>query len=125
MNLNPDRTRWALVVGSSSGFGEAAARVLAREGLNIFGVHFDLKSTLPRALQVKADVEAKGRKAIFFNKNVADDRNRTEIIGKIQDYIKTSDGGSVALMLHSVAFGNLKPFIAEKKKAGHRCPAEE
>src|SRR5512135_3548288 len=106
-----NKEHWALILGASSGFGAACTRALADAGFNIFGVHFDLKSTLPRALQVKADVEAKGRKAIFFNKNVADDRNRTEIIGKIQDYIKTSDGGSVALMLHSVAFGNLKPFI--------------
>jgi enoyl-[acyl-carrier protein] reductase III len=106
--------RWALILGASSGFGAACTRALADAGFNIFGVHFDLKSTLPRALQVKADVEAKGRKAIFFNKNVADDRNRAEIIGKLEEYFKGAGGGSVECMLHSVAFGNLKPFIADK-----------
>ena len=68
--------RWALILVASSGFFAATARALADAGFNIFGVHLDLKSTLPRALQVKADIEAKGRKAFFFNKNVADDRNR-------------------------------------------------
>ncbi len=106
--------RWALILGASSGFGAACTRALADAGFNIFGVHFDLKTTLPRALQVKADVEAKGRQAVFFNKNVADDRNRAEIIAKIQEHFNGAGGGTIALMLHSVAFGNLKPFIAEK-----------
>ncbi len=106
--------RWALILGASSGFGAACTRALADAGFNIFGAHFDLKSTLPRALQVKADVEAKGRKAIFFNKNVADDRNRAEIIAKIQEYFESGGGGSLQLLLHSVAFGNLKPFIADQ-----------
>jgi NAD(P)-dependent dehydrogenase (short-subunit alcohol dehydrogenase family) len=109
---HPDR--WALILGASSGFGAACARALADAGFNIFGVHFDLKATLPRARQVKADVEAKGRKAVFFNKNVADDRNRVEIIGRIQEYFEEAGGGSIEVMLHSVAFGNLKPFIAPK-----------
>ncbi len=109
-----DQERWALILGSSSGFGAACSRALAGAGFNIFGVHFDLKSTLPRALQVKADVEAAGRKAFFFNKNVADDQNRAEIIGQIQEYFRGAGGGSIACMLHSVAFGNLKPFIASK-----------
>jgi len=104
--------RWALILGASSGFGAACTRALADAGFNIVGVHFDLKTTLPRALAVKADVEAKGRKAIFFNKNVADDRNRTEIIAKIKEQFGAS-GGSIECMLHSVAFGNLKPFIAD------------
>ncbi len=106
--------RWALILGASSGFGAACTRALADAGFNIFGVHFDLKSTLPRALQVKADVEAKGRQAVFFNKNVADERSRAEIIAKIQEQFKGAGGGTIAIMLHSVAFGNLKPFIAGK-----------
>jgi enoyl-[acyl-carrier protein] reductase III len=108
-----DKERWALILGASSGFGAACSRTLAGAGFNIFGAHFDLKTTLPRALQVKADIEAKGRKAIFFNKNVADDRNRAEIISKIQAHFKSVGGGSIEVMLHSVAFGNLKQFIAD------------
>ncbi len=105
--------RWALVLGASSGFGAACTRALASAGFNIFGAHFDLKTTLPRALQVKADVEAQGRQAIFFNKNVADDRNRAEIIAKIQAHFASAGGGTLEVMLHSVAFGNLKQFIAD------------
>ncbi len=108
------KERWALVLGASSGFGAACSRALAGAGFNIFGAHFDLKTTLPRALEVKADVEAKGRRAVFFNKNVADDRNRAEIIAGMQDVLTSAGGGSVEIVLHSVAFGSTKPFIADQ-----------
>lgn len=105
--------RWALILGASSGFGAACSRALAKAGFNIIGVHFDLKSTLPRALEVKADVEKAGRKALFFNKNVADDGNRAEIIAQIKPQLS---GALIQVMLHSVAFGNLKTFIADDPK---------
>ena len=64
--------RWALILGASSGFGRATSLELARRGMNIFGVHLDLKATLPLAKQVVADIEAMGRQAVFFNTNAAD-----------------------------------------------------
>lgn len=112
-----DSERWALILGASSGFGAACSRALADAGYNIIGAHFDLKSTLPRALEVKADVETKGRAAVFFNKNIADDRNRAEIIAEIQEHLGKGGGGSIHIMLHSVAFGSTKPFIAENPEA--------
>jgi len=33
---------WALILGASSGFGEAAALELSKQGMNIFGVHLDM-----------------------------------------------------------------------------------
>ena len=38
---------WALILGASSGFGEATALELARAGMNIFGVHLDRREKLP------------------------------------------------------------------------------
>ena len=45
---------WALILGASSGFGEATSLALARAGLNIFGVHLDRKATLPNAERIVA-----------------------------------------------------------------------
>ena len=67
---------WAVILGASSGFGAATALALAREGLDIVGVHLDRRSTLPQAEQVASDVRALGRKALFFNKNAADPGTR-------------------------------------------------
>ena len=67
---------WALILGASSGFGEATSIELARAGMNIFGVHFDRRATLPHAGEVKAAVQARGREAVFFNVNAADEEKR-------------------------------------------------
>jgi len=80
MDRNGLEGRWALILGASSGFGAAAARALASAGMNIFGVHLDLRATLPRAKQVVADIEALGRKAVFFNTNAADARKRMRVL---------------------------------------------
>src|SRR5207249_9387364 len=39
--------KWALVLGASSGFGEANSLALARAGANILGVHLDRRQTMP------------------------------------------------------------------------------
>jgi len=104
--------RWALILGASSGFGAAAARELARQGYNIFGVHLDLKATLPRAKQVSADIEALGRKAVFFNTNAADERKRNKVLDRIQAIVNESDPpGTVGVLMHSLAFGTLRWFV--------------
>ena len=105
---------WALILGASSGFGAACARALAEAGMNIFGVHLDLRATLPHAQQVEADIEALGRQAIFFNTNAADDRKRARVLGKMEDALQASSPPRyVGVMLHSLAFGTLLPFIAD------------
>jgi enoyl-[acyl-carrier protein] reductase III len=106
---------WAIVLGASSGFGAACALELARNGLNIFGVHLDLKSTLPNARKVQADIEATGRKVVFFNQNAADVERMNKSLDRMQEIMK-AEGGSqqVRVFLHSLAFGTLKPYIADK-----------
>lgn len=108
--------RWALILGASSGFGAATARALAREGMHIFGVHLDLRATIDRARQVIADVEALGQRAIFFNVNAADATKRAYVLDQVEETLAASpppDGG-IHFVLHSLAFGSLLPFIAEK-----------
>ncbi len=114
MSLNGGlRGRWALVLGASSGFGAATALALARAGMNIFGVHLDLKATLPKAKQVIADIEALGRQAVFFNTNAADERKRKRVLDKIEGVLAEDGQRQIWVMLHSLAFGTLLPFIAD------------
>ncbi len=104
---------WALILGASSGFGAAAARALAGAGMNVFGVHLDTKATLPRARRVAADIEALGRRAVFFNANAAAARKRARVLDGVEGALADDPAEGIHFLLHSLAFGNLLPFIAE------------
>jgi enoyl-[acyl-carrier protein] reductase III len=105
--------RWALILGASSGFGAATARALARAGMNIFGVHLDLKRTLHHAQEVITDVEKLGRQAVFFNVNAADAAKRAQVLDEIEATLAQDPADDIHLLLHSLAFGTLLPFIAD------------
>src|SRR5438876_6184245 len=108
---------WALVLGASSGFGAATSLALARAGLHIFGVHLDRKSTLPNAERLAADIKALGRQARFFNVNAADEEKRAEVASEMERVLRERDEvGQVRVMLHSLAFGTLKLFVADPMK---------
>ncbi|RMH31093.1 MAG: SDR family NAD(P)-dependent oxidoreductase, partial [Nitrospirae bacterium] len=75
--------QWALILGASSGFGEATALELASLGFHIFGVHLDRKATLPNVDRIVADIRAQGVEAVFFNVNAADESKRQEVLRAI------------------------------------------
>jgi NAD(P)-dependent dehydrogenase (short-subunit alcohol dehydrogenase family) len=104
---------WAIVLGASSGFGAAIGVALARAGVHVFGVHLDRKATRANAERVAADVRAHGREAVFFNVNAADAARRAETIAAMEATLATrGEPGHVRILVHSLAFGTLKPFVA-------------
>ena len=102
-------SEWALVLGASSGFGEAVSLELARAGLNIAGVHLDRKQTLANVERIVADIRKLGREALFFNVNAADSLKRKEVL----DAFPKNPCSTVKILFHSLAFGTLKPYIAD------------
>ena len=108
-----DHRDWALILGASSGFGEAASLELAKFGFNIFGVHLDRKGTLGNIERIKELIKGMGREAIFFNINAADDKQRHESLHEMQKTLHQTPGTSIKILMHSLAFGTLKPFITE------------
>jgi NAD(P)-dependent dehydrogenase (short-subunit alcohol dehydrogenase family) len=112
---------WALVLGASSGFGAATALALAAAGLDIAGVHLDRRATQGGAERVAAGIEALGRRACFFNVNAADAARRAEVLGVLE---RTLPGrGALRVLLHSLAFGTLRPLIAAE--AGEAVTASQ
>jgi enoyl-[acyl-carrier protein] reductase III len=108
---------WALILGASSGFGEATSLALARAGLNIFGVHLDRRATLPNVERIVGEVRGMGREAHFFNVNAADDDKRVEVAGEMERILRERDElGQLRVLLHSLAFGTLKLFVGEPMK---------
>ena len=108
---------WALILGASSGFGAATSLALARAGCHIFGVHLDRKATLPNAERVVAEIQALGREARFFNINAADVERRARAAGEMERVLRERDEtGRLRIMLHSLAFGTLRLFIAAPMK---------
>lgn len=119
MNADPPirLSGWALILGASSGFGEATSLALAEAGMSIVGVHLDRKATLPNAERIAGEIRRRGREALFFNVNAADPDRRTEVLDAVQKHLEAGgDTGRLRVLLHSLAFGTLKPFIAEPIK---------
>jgi len=111
--VTASESRWALILGASSGFGEAAALEFAAAGYDIFGVHFDRRQAMPHVEEILTGIAALGRKAHFFNINAADHDRRKETVAEI---LRLAGGRPVGVLMHSLAFGTLKPFIADDDK---------
>ncbi len=107
--MSPER-RWILVLGASSGFGEATARAFAREGYDVLGVHLDRRGGMPRVEALIEDLRALGREVAFFNENAADDDTRASMIARMKALLEEK-GGRIHVFLHSLAFGTLKAYV--------------
>jgi NAD(P)-dependent dehydrogenase (short-subunit alcohol dehydrogenase family) len=106
---------WALILGASSGFGEACAIELARAGMNIFGVHLDRRDKLPHVDEIQEKIRAFGRETQFFNINASDDEYRRETIDTIGQRLSAAPQGTLRVLLHSLAFGSLKPLAGAEQ----------
>jgi NAD(P)-dependent dehydrogenase (short-subunit alcohol dehydrogenase family) len=105
--------RWALILGASSGFGEATARELARRGFDVCGVHLDRRAGMAHVEEITSAIRAEGREALFFNVNAADHDKRHLVLDALAARIQDDGGGTVGVLMHSIAFGSLSPLIGE------------
>ena len=71
---------WALILGSSSGFGAEVSIKLSEYGVNIIGIHLDRKGTMKNVEDILSKIKQNGVKTEFFNINAADESKRKETL---------------------------------------------
>lgn len=100
---------FAIILGASSGFGEATALALAGAGMDIVGVHLDRRASMPHVEEIQAKIRGLGREAWFYNVNAADEDRRR---ATLDDVVARLGERRVRVLLHSLAFGTLRPILA-------------
>ena len=109
-----DSSKGALILGASSGFGEGAALVFAEAGYDIYGVHLDRRAGLEHVAEITAKIEGRGRRAAFYNVNAAAADKRDRVLDAMAE---SAEPGSIRILMHSLAFGTLLPFVSDDSKA--------
>jgi len=112
MSKGDNNKYWALILGASSGFGGSVAIKLAQDGYNIVGIHLDRQATMPQVEKIIKEIENSGSEALYFNVNAADEKKRKEIVQGLKE--KLNNQPAIKVVMHSLAFGTLKPFISNE-----------
>jgi len=112
------KTPWALILGASSGFGEATALELARTGMNIFGVHLDSRG--PHIEQLREKIDALGRESEYFKADAADEAKRQQIVEKMRTRLTTPPPGTLRVLLHSLSAGSHLPLAGAEQVASRQ-----
>lgn len=102
-------TRWICILGASSGFGASAARAFAKDGWGVFGVHLDRRSTLPAVEALVEELKGYGVPVRFHNGNAAAEEERAAALAALREAM--GPGDTVGALMHSLAFGTLKPYF--------------
>ena len=108
---NSNSNEWALILGGSSGFGLATAHKLSRHGCNVCVVHRDRRGAMKRIEPEFEAMRARGISLLTYNADALDADKRDEILDGLSESLATA--GKVRVLLHSIAFGNLKLIAPE------------
>ncbi len=96
----------ALILGVSSGIGEACARELAKNGVDIIGLY--MRKSKDTINSLADDICSHGVKAHMIKMNACNYEKMNEfLMGDIFSNYK------IQVLVHSLAFGSMKPFIAD------------
>ena len=113
MSSGFNQGEWALILGGSSGFGLATAQKLAENGMNLLIVHRDRRGAM-RSIEPEFEkLRGLGVQLHTWNADAISDDKRRGLLDEIQGLL--GDTGRVRVLLHSIAFGNLKLIVPEKR----------
>lgn len=104
-----DKHHWALILGGSSGFGLATAHKLARHGMNVAVVHRDRRGAMATIEQEFEKIRATGVGFLALNVDALAVEGRKSTLDALAE--RMGRDGRVRLLMHSIAYGNLKPLV--------------
>jgi NAD(P)-dependent dehydrogenase (short-subunit alcohol dehydrogenase family) len=102
---------WAVILGGSSGFGLASAQALAERGMNLCLVHRDRRALLAGIEPEFEKLRGTGVEVRTFNTDALAADKRDAVLDELAGILGSS--GRVRVLLHSIAFGNLKLLTPE------------
>jgi NAD(P)-dependent dehydrogenase (short-subunit alcohol dehydrogenase family) len=111
--------QWALILGGSSGFGLAAARKLAAEGMSVCAVHRDRRGSMDRVNREFDGIRANGHGFLSLNLDALSPEGMASVVDALAG--RLGSDGRIRVLLHSIAYGNLKPVVPSRP--AHRVPA--
>jgi NAD(P)-dependent dehydrogenase (short-subunit alcohol dehydrogenase family) len=103
--------QWAVILGGSSGFGLATAQALAERGMNLCLVHRDRRALLAAIEPEFEKLRKTGVEVRTFNTDALAADTRDAVLDEIAEIF--GEAGRVRVLLHSIAFGNLKLLTPE------------
>jgi enoyl-[acyl-carrier-protein] reductase (NADH) len=105
---------WAVILGGSSGYGFAAVEKLDRHGMNVAVIYRET-AIGEKVLKGKFSkiAESNSTTILPFNINALDQEARESFI---KEFAGLAKKGSVKLLLHSIARGNLKPLTTKQSR---------
>jgi NAD(P)-dependent dehydrogenase (short-subunit alcohol dehydrogenase family) len=103
-----------VILGGSSGFGLATAQVLASHGMNLCIVHRDRRSQLAQIEPEFEKLRGSGVSVQIHNTDALAAAKRGAVLDSLADALGE---GRVRVLLHSIAFGNLKPLAPPPARA--------
>jgi NAD(P)-dependent dehydrogenase (short-subunit alcohol dehydrogenase family) len=109
------RDQWAVILGGSSGFGLATAQRLAEQGASICIVHRDRRALLAKIEPEFEKIRISGAQLVTFNVDALSAEKREEVLDQLAEAMGSQ--GRVRVLLHSIAFGNLKLLAPEAKRS--------
>lgn len=107
-----NQQQWALILGGSSGFGLAAAKELASRGMSICIVHRDRRGAMARIEEEFANIRAITPGFLALNLDALSQEGIEKTCMMLKE---TMGAGRIRVLLHSIAFGNLKPIVKVKE----------
>ncbi len=108
-----DKNHWALILGGSSGFGLATAKKLSAHGMSVCVVHRDRRGAMSKIEPEFEKIRAHGGGFLALNTNALDDGARAEALDRLAGAL--GGQGRVRMLMHSIAFGNLKPLVPDAR----------